>query len=140
MEQSPIILPNSDSFGAFFLISRKYYYSYHKVVVARWHFRSYFIDRKGKYAIADATILIHIWNMTLKREDVSKRIGDKLRAIRLSKGLSIEKVANGANIDYTQLSRIELGKINTSIYQIYCISQSLDVPVPQIFHVLDQGQ
>lgn len=78
--------------------------------------------------------------MSMKREEVSRKIGEQIRAIRLSKGLSIEKVANGANIDYTQLSRIELGKINTSIYQLYCISRSLDVPVPQIFHVLDQGE
>ncbi len=78
--------------------------------------------------------------MSLKREEVSKKIGEHIRAIRLSKGLSIERVANGANIDYTQLSRIELGKINTSIYQLYCISRSLDVPVPQIFHVLDQPE
>ncbi len=77
--------------------------------------------------------------MSFKREEVSKKIGDRIREIRLSKGLSIEKVANGANIDYTQLSRIELGKINTSIYQIYCISRSLDVPVSQIFHVLDNN-
>jgi transcriptional regulator with XRE-family HTH domain len=76
--------------------------------------------------------------MSMKREEVSKKIGESIRQIRLSKGLSIEKVASGANIDYTQLSRIELGKINTSIYQLYCISRSLDVPVPQIFHVLDQ--
>lgn len=78
--------------------------------------------------------------MSLKREEVSKKIGDRIREIRQSKGLSIEKVANGANIDYTQLSRIELGKINTSIYQIYCISRSLDVPVPQIFHILDERE
>lgn len=78
--------------------------------------------------------------MSLKREEVSRKIGDRIRELRQQKGLSIEKVANGANIDYTQLSRIELGKINTSIYQIYCISRSLDVPVPQIFHALDQPE
>ena len=96
--------------------------------------------QKRRYAIVYSTKRPQIWYMSLKREEVSKRIGDRLREIRLSKGLSIEKVANGANIDYTQLSRIELGKINTSIYQVYCISRSLDVPVPHIFHVLDQGE
>ncbi len=93
----------------------------------------------GRYAIVLPIFLSQICYMSLKREEVSKRIGDRLREIRQSKGLSIEKVANGANIDYTQLSRIELGKINTSIYQVYCISRSLDVPIPHIFHVLDQG-
>ena len=88
----------------------------------------------------DAQSIQHICYMSLKREEVSKKIGARIREIRNDKGLSIEKVANGANIDYTQLSRIELGKINTSIYQLYCISKSLDVPIPHIFHVLDQDR
>ncbi len=63
-------------------------------------------------------------------------MGSKIRELRLSKGLTIERVAFDSGMEYTQLSRIELGKINTSIYQVYKISDSLSVPVPEIFHVL----
>lgn len=49
------------------------------------------------------------------------------------KKLTIEKVANEAGIEYVQLSRIEHGKINTSIYQAYIISQSLGVEITDLF-------
>jgi transcriptional regulator with XRE-family HTH domain len=75
--------------------------------------------------------------MNLDKQTVCKKIGIKIREIRTNKGLSIEKLANEAGIDYTQLSRIELGKINTSVYQVYVISNSLSVSVPEIFQNLD---
>ena len=74
--------------------------------------------------------------MKFKKEEVSKKVGSKIRELRLSKGLTIERVAFDSGMEYTQLSRIELGKINTSIYHVYKISDSLSVPVPEIFHVL----
>ena len=75
--------------------------------------------------------------MSLDKQTVCKKVGTKIREIRTNKGLSIEKLANEAGIDYTQLSRIELGKINTSVYQVYVISSSLSVSVPEIFQNLD---
>lgn len=71
--------------------------------------------------------------MALQKEEVCVMVGVKLRELRLHKKLSIEKVALDTGIEYTQLSRIERGKINTSIYQIYRISKTLDVPMPCIF-------
>ena len=75
--------------------------------------------------------------MKMHKDEVVKIIGNKLREIRLEKKLTIERVALDSEIEYTQLSRIELGKINTSIYQIYKISHSLSVPVPDIFKTLN---
>ncbi len=74
--------------------------------------------------------------MSLPKEEVCKKVGKSIREMRIKKGMSIEKLANEAGIEYTQLSRIELGKINTSIYQIYILSNSLSVPVPDIFRDL----
>lgn len=76
--------------------------------------------------------------MALSKEQVSKIVGSNIRAVRNAKRLSIEKVAFDAGIEYTQLSRIELGKINTSIYHIYKISCSLDIKVPEIFIELNK--
>ena len=71
--------------------------------------------------------------MALSKEQVTKIVGSNIRSVRIAKKLSIEKVAFDAGIEYTQLSRIELGKINTSIYNIYKISRSLDIKIPEIF-------
>ena len=70
--------------------------------------------------------------MTLLKEEVCKKVGKSIRDIRLKKGLTIEKVANDAGIEYTQLSRIELGEINTTIFQIYKLSIALDTNITEI--------
>jgi transcriptional regulator with XRE-family HTH domain len=76
--------------------------------------------------------------MRLSKEDFITKIGERVRQIRISKGLTLERVAFDAGMDYTQLSRIELGKINTSIYQIYVVSNSLKVPMTDILNDLNK--
>lgn len=72
-------------------------------------------------------------HMKMNKEAVSKKVGAKIRAIRIEKGLSMEKLAIDTGIEYSQLSRIELGKINTSIYHVYIIANSLKVPLYDLF-------
>ncbi len=60
-------------------------------------------------------------------------IGQRIRKLRLDQKMSIEKLAHEAGIEYTQLSRIELGKINTSIYHIYIISLTLGIELEDLF-------
>jgi len=72
----------------------------------------------------------------MNKDEVAKLVGAKLRAIRIESSLSIEALALESGIDYTQISRIELGKINTSLYQIYKLARTLNVSVSEITHVL----
>jgi transcriptional regulator with XRE-family HTH domain len=74
--------------------------------------------------------------MESSKKEISEKIGANIRAIRLSNGLTIERLAAEANMEYTQLSRIELGQINTSIFQVYKISKSLNVNICVIFQNL----
>ncbi len=62
----------------------------------------------------------------MNKEVVIKKVGSNIRKQRLSKGLSLNKLSIESGIDYSLLSRIEHDKINTSIYQFYKISKSLD--------------
>lgn len=71
--------------------------------------------------------------MKLKKEELVVKIGTRIREKRIEKGLSIEKLANEAEIESKQLRRIELGKINTSIYQINNITHTLAIPMRDIF-------
>ncbi len=75
--------------------------------------------------------------MTDEKKRLADRIGNNIRAIRQRKGMSIEKLAFKSDIGYMQLSRIELGKINTTIYQVYKISKSLEVDLHELFHLND---
>lgn len=63
--------------------------------------------------------------MKVTKEDLNKLIGQNIRLLRQSKGFTIEKLALDANIESKQLRRIELGEVNTSIYQIYNLCYSL---------------
>ena len=55
------------------------------------------------------------------------QIGDKIRDVRLSKNISQESLANECEIDYSQVNRMELGKVNFSISYLYRIAKALDV-------------
>jgi len=67
------------------------------------------------------------------KENLIKGVGKNIRRIREGKKLSIEYLASQASIDYSQLIRIENGKINTSIYNVYMIAQALEVTVCDLF-------
>lgn len=72
----------------------------------------------------------------IDKAEVIRLVGMKVRSLRIENKKSIESLALDAGMDYTQVSRIELGKINTSLFQIYKISKSLNVSVVEIMHVL----
>ena len=74
----------------------------------------------------------------MEKIEVSQIVGAKIRKIRLTKGFSIQNLAYEIGIEYTQLSRIERGKINTSIYQLFLISRALDVKFADIIQGLDK--
>lgn len=62
-----------------------------------------------------------------------KEFGKNLRRIRKGKGLTMEVVANEAEIEYRQLGRIERGEINTSIVSLLRIAEVLDVDIKLLF-------
>lgn len=72
----------------------------------------------------------------LTKEELSNSIGKIIRELRVSKKMSLECLSNETGIGYSQLSRIERGKINTSIYQIYLIIKTLNVPINTLLEVL----
>jgi transcriptional regulator with XRE-family HTH domain len=48
----------------------------------------------------------------------------------------MERLATESGIEYSQLSRIELGKINTSIYHLYLISDTLKISITDLVNPL----
>ncbi len=67
------------------------------------------------------------------KEDLCLLVGQNVRKIRLARHTTIDHLAFELGIEYTQLSRIERGVINTSIFQIYTIAKILKVPVAELF-------
>lgn len=65
--------------------------------------------------------------------EFSRIIGSKLRELRISKSITIELLSFKSGIDTKQITRIELGQISTSIFQIYRITNALSVDLVDIF-------
>jgi len=63
----------------------------------------------------------------------SSQVGFKLLQIRNEKNISIEELANRSDMTYSQVSRIELGKINTTCYTLYVLSKVLGVHITAFF-------
>ena len=78
--------------------------------------------------------------MELNKQQVSEKLGARVRKLRLEKGFTIEKLALESDMQYVQLSRIEHGKINTTIYQVYKISNALGQPLSNLFNNISDKQ
>lgn len=69
----------------------------------------------------------------IPKEKLVLQLGQKIREHRTTKSQTIENLATDAGLDYSQLSRIERGKINTSAYHLYSISCALGIPITDLF-------
>lgn len=71
--------------------------------------------------------------INIKDEALISAFGKQVRSLRKQRKLSMEKLAELANIDYRQLSYVELGQVNTTISTIYAIAKALDVSLKKLF-------
>ena len=63
-----------------------------------------------------------------RQDDFLKKVGEKVRSVRLEKGLTQTDLAFRCNDkDYSQINRLELGKVNFSVSYLYLIASALDV-------------
>lgn len=69
----------------------------------------------------------------LRVDPFIKKTGKRIRALRMSKGMTMNELAAACNIEYAQVSNIERGVTNTSISHIYVIARELDTTVSRLF-------
>ncbi len=69
----------------------------------------------------------------VRNNDYIVDFGKNLRSIRNAKGLSMEKLAQMAGLEYSQISDIELGKINTTISTVHLLAKTLDIATKDLF-------
>jgi transcriptional regulator with XRE-family HTH domain len=70
----------------------------------------------------------------MEKSEILKIIGQNVKRIRLEKGLTqVDLVGKiEAQIDTTNISRIEKGRTNATIHTLYRISKALEVPLSEI--------
>jgi transcriptional regulator with XRE-family HTH domain len=60
-------------------------------------------------------------------------IGEKLRAVRQNRQMSLRELANKAEVSASMLSQIETGKVFPSVRSLYSIANALEVSVDYFF-------
>ena len=66
---------------------------------------------------------------------LQQKIGNRIRDLRESKGISQQNLAAICNFEKANLSRIEAGRTNPTISTLYKISQALDITIAEIVDV-----
>lgn len=73
----------------------------------------------------------------LQKTNLAKIIGNRIRALRKSRKMSIEELAFISDMEYAQLSRIERGVVNCTTYQLYKICVSLNQQMITLFENIE---
>lgn len=66
---------------------------------------------------------------------LKKKIGERIRDLRESKGISQQNLAAICNFEKANLSRIEAGRTNPTVSTMYKISQALDITLTELVDV-----
>lgn len=65
-------------------------------------------------------------------EKILKKFGKHLEKIRQEKKLSLRKLADNADVDFSQIHRIEKGQTNPSLTMLLAISEGLDIQIDEL--------
>lgn len=71
---------------------------------------------------------------SMDKSDLLVLLGKRIKKLRLERGLSqVDLVARmQGNIDTTNISRIEAGRTNPTIYSLYRLSEALEVSISEL--------
>jgi transcriptional regulator with XRE-family HTH domain len=71
--------------------------------------------------------------INLKNKKLILSFGKHIRKLREEQDYSMRYLADLADVNYTQISKIETGKINTTISTAYALAKALDITLEQLF-------
>ena len=83
-------------------------------------------------------ILFDLSNMSsMKKSEILKKIRKKIQEIRLNRGLTqVELVGKiEGEIDTTNISRIEAGRTNPTVYTLFRIAEALEVRLNDLLNI-----
>ena len=63
----------------------------------------------------------------VNKEKVLAKFGKRLTALREEQGISIRELAARSNLEYSQVQRIEKGKVNFAYTTLVALAEGLDI-------------
>jgi transcriptional regulator with XRE-family HTH domain len=68
----------------------------------------------------------------LRNQETLEQFGDKLKTLRITKGLTLEQLAFEADIELSQVHRVEKGKINPTLTTLMALAKRLDITLAEL--------
>jgi len=68
----------------------------------------------------------------LRNKEVLIKFGDRLRNLRISQNLMLEQLAFAADIELSQVHRIEKGKINPTYTTLMALATGLNISISKL--------
>jgi len=74
---------------------------------------------------------------SMEKSELLKKVGQKIQELRLSKEMKQVDLAAKiqGDIDTTNISRIESGRTNPTLYTLYRIAEALEVPLTDLIQL-----
>jgi transcriptional regulator with XRE-family HTH domain len=67
-----------------------------------------------------------------KREEILIKFGKHLEKLRKQRKLSIRQLAYSSDLEYSQVQRIEKGKVNLALSTLIALSEGLEIKPQQL--------
>ena len=68
----------------------------------------------------------------LRNQETLEQFGDKLKTLRITKGLTLEQLAFEADIELSQVHMVEKGKINPTLTTLLALAKALDITLAEL--------
>lgn len=74
---------------------------------------------------------------SMEKSELLKKVGNRVQELRLNKDMKQVDLAAKiqGDIDTTNISRIESGRTNPTIYTLYRIAEALEVPLTDLIQI-----
>jgi len=69
----------------------------------------------------------------LQQEEILRRLGARIRALRLERGWTQDEFADLSGLHRTQVGAFETGRMNITIASLHLVAQSLGVRIVDLF-------
>jgi len=69
----------------------------------------------------------------MTKDQLSKKVGKRIVELRTKKGLNQSDLARVCGKDRQAIEKIENGKVNSTTYSLYTISEALEVELYELF-------
>ena len=72
-------------------------------------------------------------SINIRNKEVLVKFGERLKSLRIANGMTQEELAFAADIELSQVHRLESAKTNATLSTLTAISSALEVTLSQLF-------